>query len=83
MTSAPIDKIAILTLDGDMYESTINALSALYHKISIGGYVIVDDYHVVEGCKAAVHDFIHGHKLTPVITEIDGVGVYWRTTASA
>jgi hypothetical protein len=78
LPSALIDKLAILRLDGDMYESTMGALSALYDKVSPGGYVIIDDYHVVEGCRKAVHDFLSRRNLAPVIHEIDGVGVYWR-----
>ena len=77
LQDAPIHKLALLRLDGDMYESTIDALEALYHKVSSGGYVIVDDYHVVDGCKQAVHDFLSERKLSPVIKEIDGVGIYW------
>ncbi len=78
LPSAPIDKLAILRLDGDMYESTMDALSALYDKVSPGGYVIIDDYHVVKGCKKAVHDFLSLRNLSPAIQEIDGVGVYWK-----
>jgi Macrocin-O-methyltransferase (TylF) len=44
LPDAPIDRLAVLRLDGDMYESTIEALNALYHKVSYGGSVIVDDY---------------------------------------
>jgi len=80
LPSAPIDKLAILRLDGDMYESTMDALLALYDKISPGGYVIVDDYHVVKGCKTAVHDFLSLRNLSPTIREIDGIGVYWKVT---
>lgn len=78
LPNAPIEKLAILRLDGDMYESTMDALHALYDKLSVGGYVIVDDYHVVAGCKKAVHDFLSERKLNPEIEEIDGVGVFWR-----
>lgn len=78
LPTAPIKKLALLRLDGDMYESTMDALNALYDKLSIGGYVIVDDYNVVEGCKKAVHDFLSGRSLQPEIHEIDGVGVYWK-----
>ena len=76
--AAPIQKLALLRLDGDMYESTWDALVALHHKVSSGGYVIIDDYHIVDGCKKAVHDFLEREMLQPDITEIDGVGVYWR-----
>lgn len=78
LPKAPIEKLALLRLDGDMYESTMDALLALYGKISAGGFVIVDDYHVVEGCKRAVHDFLSEQNLTPTLEEIDGVGVFWR-----
>lgn len=77
LPTAPIEKIALLRLGGDMYESTMDALSALYERISIGGYVSVDDYNVVEGRKKAVHDFLLSKQLSPDIQEIDGVGVYW------
>ncbi len=39
-----IKKLALLRLDGDMYESTMDALTNLYPKLSIGGYIIVDDW---------------------------------------
>lgn len=81
LPNAPIQKLALLRLDGDMYESTMDALMALYDKVSVGGYVIVDDYHVVAGCKKAVHDFISNRSLNVDLEEIDGVGVYWLVTA--
>jgi hypothetical protein len=78
LPAAPIKSLALLRLDGDLYESTIVALNALYNKLSHGGYVIVDDYHVVPGCKAAIHDFLASSQIAPRICEIDGVGVYWQ-----
>jgi O-methyltransferase len=61
-----------------MYESTIQALDALYPKLSIGGYLIVDDYHAVPVCRQAVEDYRRDHGLREPILDIDGVGVYWR-----
>lgn len=78
LPTAPIEKLALLRLDGDMYESTMDALSALYDKVSTGGYVVVDDYHVVEGCRKAIHDFFEQKNINPALIEIDGVGVYWQ-----
>jgi O-methyltransferase len=74
----PVDRLAVLRLDGDMYESTMDALSHLYGKLSIGGYAIIDDYGAVPACKAAVHDFRERHRITDPILEIDWTGVYWR-----
>jgi len=78
LPTAPIEQLALLRLDGDLYESTIIPLEALYDKVSPGGYVIVDDYHVVKGCKQAVNDFCASRNVKPEIVEIDGVGVYWQ-----
>ena len=80
LPGAPIEKLAVLRLDGDMYESTMDALSALYDKVSPGGYVIVDDYNVVPACKQAVSDFLTQRNLRPSLVEIDGVGVYWEVS---
>jgi O-methyltransferase len=77
---APIEKLALLRLDGDLYESTIIPLEALYERVSHGGYVIVDDYHVVDGCRQAVHDFWSRRGISPEMVEIDGVGIYWQKT---
>jgi O-methyltransferase len=78
LPQAPIERLALLRLDGDLYESTIVALNALYDKLSIGGYVIVDDYHVVPGCKNAIGDFFTSRNISPELSEIDGVGVFWQ-----
>jgi O-methyltransferase len=75
LPTLPVNKISILRLDGDMYSSTMDALNALYEKVSIGGIVIIDDY-CLEGAKLAIHDFF-GSKL-PAIHDIDGTGAFFR-----
>jgi len=40
LPAAPIERLAILRLDGDLYESTIQALGALHGKVSAGGVVM-------------------------------------------
>jgi O-methyltransferase/8-demethyl-8-(2,3-dimethoxy-alpha-L-rhamnosyl)tetracenomycin-C 4'-O-methyltransferase len=74
---APIQKLAILRLDGDMYESTIQALDALYHKVSYGGFVIVDDYFLAP-CAQAVDGFRARAGITSPLIPIDGWAVWWR-----
>jgi hypothetical protein len=78
LPNAPIKQIAILRLDGDMYSSTMDALQALYDKVSIGGFVIVDDYGAVPACRKAVHDFHQEIGINPDICNIDNIGVYWQ-----
>lgn len=78
LTDAPIEQIAVLRLDGDLYESTIQALDGLYSRLSPGGFCIIDDYHAIDGCKKAVTDYRTKHGITAEIVEIDGTGVLWR-----
>lgn len=78
MPLVPSQKIAVLRLDGDMYESTIDPLRHLYDRIPDGGWIIIDDYHVVPAAKAALHDFLASRGETPQLKEIDGVGVFFR-----
>jgi O-methyltransferase len=75
---APIERIAVLRLDGDLYESTIQALDGLYSRLSPGGYCIIDDYHAIDGCRQAVTDYRAKHGVSAEIVEIDGTGVLWR-----
>lgn len=77
LSQAPIGRLAILRLDGDMYSSTIQTLDALYKKVSVGGFVIVDDY-ILEGCRKAVDDFRRDHRIDDQLQEVDGAAVYWR-----
>ena len=76
--NAPIDRIAVLRLDGDLYESTIQALDALYPRLSAGGFCIVDDYLAVKACEQAVTDYRAKHGISAPIVDIDGTGVLWR-----
>ena len=77
---APIKKLAVIRLDGDMYESTMDGLTHLYPKLSIGGYLIVDDFGCILACRQAVHDYRRAHNMTEEIREIDWTGVYWQRT---
>ena len=77
LPTLPVDRLAILRLDGDMYGSTIQALDELYDKVSLGGYVIVDDYNL-PGARQAVQNFLNYHRLKPKIQPIDGAAVYWK-----
>ncbi len=78
LPTAPIEKLSVLRLDGDMYESTINALDNLYAKLSVGGYCIVDDFGAVPACKMAIMDYRKQHNITEDIIDIDGFGAYWK-----
>ncbi len=78
LPTAPIERLSLLRLDGDMYESTHVALEALYPKLSPGGYLVVDDYGAIAACRQAVTDFRTEKGIDDPIHEIDWTGVYWR-----
>lgn len=79
LPTAPIDKLAVMRLDGDMYESTIQAIEALYPKLSVGGFCIIDDFgsHVSQA-QQAVRDYRATHGIDDEIVNIDGTGAFWR-----
>ena len=68
---------SVVRLDGDMYESTIEGLTNLYPGLSVGGFLIVDDYGF-EPCRQAVEDYRTAHGITEPIVPIDWLGAYWR-----
>jgi O-methyltransferase len=79
LPTAPIDQLAVMRLDGDLYESTWQAIEALYPKLSPGGFCIVDDYgDLVNQCQRAIHDYRDAHGITEEIIDIDSFGAYWR-----
>lgn len=78
--TAPIEKLSVFRLDGDMYESTIDVLFYLYPKLSIGGYCIIDDWGAIPACKKAIEDYRKIFGIDDEIHEIDWTGVFWKKT---
>lgn len=77
LPNAGIERLAVMRLDGDMYESTMDALVPLYPRLSSGGYCIIDDYALPE-CRAAVDDFRRRENITEELQKIDWSGVFWQ-----
>jgi len=75
---APIERLAVLRVDADMYEGTIQALESLYSKVSPSGYVIIDDYGYTKSCQMAVNEFRQKKGITTPLQKIDWTGVYWQ-----
>jgi len=82
LPNAKIERLAVLRIDADMYESTTDALKHLYPKLSVGGYVIIDDVGDLPPCKKAVDDYRSAHHITSEVKPIDWTGVYWRKEAN-
>jgi hypothetical protein len=71
----------VLRLDGDLYESTMDALVALYDRVSPGGFVIVDDYHGWPVCKKAVDEFRAERGIVAPLRGIDALATFWQREA--
>ena len=82
LPGAPIKRLSILRLDGDHYESTMDALTSLYDKLSVGGFVIVDDFgeETWTYCKKAIDDFRASRNINDTIVQVDSSCSYWRRT---
>ena len=82
LPTAPIESIAVLRLDGDYYESTRDALTNLYDKVSVGGYVIIDDYGEDSwtSCRKAVDEFRAERGITDTMVRIDKPCSFWQKT---
>ena len=79
LAKAPVERLALLRLDGDLYESTMDAIQPLYPRLSHGGFVIVDDYNL-PACRKAIDVYRQANGITDPIVPIDDAGVYWRKT---
>lgn len=80
LAHAPIDRLAVLRLDGDYYDSTRDCLVHLYERLSPGGYLIVDDYGEDDwtDCRAAVDGFRAERGITEPMVQVDRRCWYWQ-----
>jgi cephalosporin hydroxylase len=77
--AVPSERLALLRLDGDLYESTMDSLLALYDRVTPGGVVIIDDWGVVPPSRRAVEDFFaERNESLPEMAQIDLSGVWFR-----
>jgi O-methyltransferase len=78
LPTAPIDRLAILRIDADLYTSTRDVLVNLYPKLSRGGYCVVDDYQNLQDCRRSVDEYRSANGIRNEIVPIDSRAVYWR-----
>jgi hypothetical protein len=83
LPNAPIGKLSLIRADGDFYESTRDTLVSLYDRLSVGGYVIVDDYGQDSWtyCRRAVDEFRAERGIMDPMQRVDSTCVYWRRSA--
>ena len=76
MPKLDVEKLALLRLDGDMYGSTMVVLQALYHKLEVGGFLILDDW-LLKGARTALLDFRTLMGICEPMYQ-DASGIYFR-----
>jgi hypothetical protein len=83
LPTAPVERLAIMRLDGDYYESTRDALANLYDKLSVGGFVIIDDYGEDSWtyCRKAVDEFRAERGIRDPLVRVDRPCSYWRKSS--
>ena len=64
---API--LALLRIDADAYDGVLDALEGAYHRLSPGGAVVIDDWHL-GGARAASHAFRTRFNITAPILPV-------------
>jgi O-methyltransferase len=74
----PVERIALLHIDADWYDSVLTVLQHLYDKVVPGGYVVFDDFGYWEGCRRACEEFLAARGINVALTIIDGIGAYFR-----
>lgn len=78
LPKAPITKLALIRIDGDMYESTMDSLVNLYPILSPGGFIIIDDFDDLKVCRQAVLDYRKKHNINEKIIKINSHGAFWK-----
>jgi O-methyltransferase len=68
------DRLALLRLDTDWYESTRHEMHHLYPRLSPGGVLIIDDYGHWEGSRRAVDEYFEAHPPRPLLCRSDYAG---------
>jgi O-methyltransferase len=72
---------ALVRLDADTYEPTRAALHALYPGLTVGGYLVLDDYGSFEGCRRAVDEFRAEYGISEPLEQVDFTCWRWRRTS--
>lgn len=82
LKAAQTGTIALLHLDADWYESTMEILEAFYDRVHSAGYLVLDDYGHWPGCRRALDEFLSRRRLRPRLVPSDNEGVWFRKPAA-
>ncbi|MDD5449335.1 MAG: macrocin O-methyltransferase [Candidatus Omnitrophica bacterium] len=71
------NKVALLHIDADWYESVLDSLRTFYSLVSEGGVVILDDFGYWEGARQAFYDFCAEYKVKPLVERFRDTQLFW------
>lgn len=77
-----VEKFAIIRIDADWYESTQCALENLYPRLSLGGYLVIDDYGLPIGCREAVDEYRQNYQVRDDFQWVNDQTIFWQKTHS-
>lgn len=80
LADQPHGPLAVLHIDADLYASTRAVLEHCYTRVAPGGFVIIDDYGILEPCREAVDEFRAQHGLDTELRQVGEHAVYWRVS---
>ncbi len=76
-----VERIALLNIDADWYESVKLCLETFYERVVSGGFVSIDDYGHWPGCRKAVHEFLDSRGLSYKLHEVDYTARWFQKEA--
>lgn len=74
----PAKRIALLHIDADLYESTLDVLNMCYTNVVNGGFIVIDDYGILPPCREAVDEFLSSQNTEIVPIRVGDHAAYWR-----
>jgi cephalosporin hydroxylase/glycosyltransferase involved in cell wall biosynthesis len=81
LPGAPFEKLAALHVATDTYDDTRAVLDSLYDKVTLGGFVVVDNNHL-DDCRRAIEEFRVERGIVDPIERVGWAGAFWRKTTA-
>lgn len=72
------DRIALLHIDADWYDSVLSALRTFYPAVVDGGWIVLDDFAYWEGTRRAFYTFCREQGLEPLLERTGFTQAFWR-----
>lgn len=78
LAHSPPGPLALLHVDADLYQSTLDVLNHCHERVTPGGFVVIDDYGILPPCREAVDEFLSVRGLAVDLIPIGEHAVCWR-----